>query len=154
MQIHPSSPLHLPIHSFAYTFSLLDLWSSLSCLTLFHTSSEQKQYFVPVCFHLHDQITFKALAVDWCAHMNTKKKKSPANSKWTLNCSYSYENNCLRECDTSFTQGMIWMLSTHWHMHERRTRVNSWKWDYNTTAAAKNNIVRWIEMHALPCMRF
>lgn len=152
MQIHPRSPLHLPIHSFPYTFILLDLWSSLSCLTLCHTSSEQRQHFATVCFHLHNQITFKALAVDWCAYMN--KEKSPANSKWKLYCSYSYENNCLLECDASFSQGMIWMLSTHWHMHEHRTRDNSWKWDYNTTTAAKDNVVRWIEIHALPCTRF
>lgn len=44
--------------------------------------------------------------------------KSHANSK-PMPRRNRDKNNCLPECDTSCTQGMIWMLNTRWLMHER-----------------------------------
>lgn len=96
---------------------------------------------VPFFSSTHTKPASKASA--WRAYMNnngalTQSRRRGRNRN---------TNNCLLQCDTSHTPGMIWMLNTRWLMHECGAGATNWKWDYNATAAAENTAVRGIVMH-------
>lgn len=133
-----------PNNSHAQAFELLSLWpwipAPLSLLTLLRCSSAAFVH-VPFFSSTHTKPASKASA--WRAYMNnngalTQSRRRGRNRN---------TNNCLLQCDTSHTPGMIWMLNTRWLMHECGAGATNWKWDYNATAAAENTAVRGIVMH-------